>query len=206
MVEADGRRVERAVDKIPTRVLRDVARKGKVGASRSMAKVLSSLPVAPILCADRAACWRYLAAVASVPLAKDEEATAPDLQPAIVVRGIFINTDGRPGIRHDNFWLCVTRHAIGRLLDRSGGKVDVIKALYSAHDRVMGLAMSDAGQDAFATPDVLVPASGGMFLAQCRRIGPMQTITAIARTWVDEGQAYDDQLERARMVEGLTWP
>jgi hypothetical protein len=156
-VEADGRRVERAVDKIPTRVLRDVARKGKVGAS-------------------------------------------------IVVRGIFVNTDGRPGIRNENFWLCVTRHAIGRLLDRSRGKVDVVQALYSAHDRVMGLAMSDAGQAGFATPDVLVPSAGGMFIAQCRRIGPRQTITAIARTWVDDGQAYDDQLERARVLESLTWP
>jgi hypothetical protein len=86
------------------------------------------------------------------------------------------------------FGLAVTRHALERLMDRSGFAVDAVAALCEAHDALLRVD-SDTGSRLFDIDRLTLPAGSGGFLCTTRRFGPDNAPLAIARTWIDEDQA-----------------
>jgi hypothetical protein len=90
------------------------------------------------------------------------------------------------------FGACFTRHALGRLLDRSGMRGDPIAAMFAAHDALAALPVPE-GAAIFDRADFLVPAAGGCFSAAPRVIGARKSPLAVCRTWFDDDALHADQ-------------
>jgi hypothetical protein len=196
-VECEARQIEAAADALPKRLLRAAAWKRGAERREAMAAIVAALALRPFLCTDRAAGFRYLAASR---VATGEATSAAETQPAIMVRAIFINSGGRPGLRRETFWTCFTRHALGRLLDRSGLVVDPTAAMLAADDVMTRLVLAE-GAGVFLMPEILLPTLAGMFIATPRRAGRERLPLAIARSWIGMDQAHDDQLVRVAAVQ-----
>ena len=191
-LENDARRVERAADALPKVLLRALAFKAEIGRARTLARILAAVPIAPFHCNGRSVVFRYLRPVARVPAAAGEPDKVADEQPAIVMFAVLLNGAERPRMTREPFGAAFTRHAIGRLLDRSGMRVDPVAAMLEAHSALAALALPE-GEAIFDRADFLVPAAGGCFSAAPRVIGARKSPLAVCRTWFDADALHADQ-------------
>ena len=175
-IAADAARVEAAVRAVPPALASDVSGAFNKRARQSLDRIVALIPAELVFRAKREAAWRYL-----------RPAPAGDLA-EIVVMGAFLGASGPPRFTTNSFGLSATRHALGRLLDRSGMAADPAKAVLQAHAALLALTPSE-GEAAFALPDITLPAAGGVFLASPRRDG----VRAVCRTWLGAGQLWDEQ-------------
>ena len=118
-----------------------------------------------------------------------------------MARAVVLETAERATITVQGFGAAFTRHALGRVIDRSGGRVDPMDAMRDGHDAVMRLGM-DVGEQVLALPRLIVPTRGGAFLGAPRA----GSIRFVAATWVGTDQLHDDQeigITRWRTLLGL---
>jgi hypothetical protein len=197
-LENDARRVERAAISLPKPMLRDLAKKAPLGAERTLARILAAMPLRPFYCDGRSVAFRYLFPVSAVPAADGGAPAGADGQPAIVVKAVLINAGGgRPRMTRELFGTCFTKHAIGRLLDRSGMRADPTEAMFAAHAALLALGPIMGGALLDGRREIPLPAAGGAFLAAARRVGrDGRWPLCVARTWLDGGQLHDDQAAR----------
>jgi hypothetical protein len=206
-IEDDARKVEAATDRIPLPLLRDIALKGRVGAARSLARVLAVMPLRPFYSERGSVGFRYLAPAPEVPPAVGAVAADADQQASVVATIIMLNAGGgRPRLSREPFGAAFTTHALCRLLERSGFSVDPVQAMFEAHDALLALDPV-AGALIFDRERLLVPTQSGGFIMSPRRVGAWASPVAVARTWLDAGQLRDDQdtdLVRWRQLLDLT--
>jgi hypothetical protein len=109
--------------------------------------------------------------------------------PGVMVRAIFA---GRHSfLRSEPFGLFVSEHALGRMVDRAPTETDPVKAVLQAHDALMALHPTE-GDRIFALDDITLAAGPGAFLVSPGTM-PDGSPMATARTWIFDGQAFDDQ-------------
>ena len=194
-LEVEARKIEQAADKVPRRLLRDLALKAEIGRARTLARILAAMPLRPFHCDGRSVAFRYLKPLPAVPAAAGAEAEAPDGQPCVAVFAVLVNSAGRPRMSREPFGACFTRHALGRLLDRSGMRADPVQAMLTAHDELAALG-AQRGAETFGQRDFLLPCGGGCFSGRPRKIGSRQSPLFVARTWIDVDMTGADQSER----------
>ena len=163
---------------LPAPMVQAALRKG-VGASKAMGRILDRMPP-PIQCSPRQAVWRLL-----IPAGEDEP-------PSIAVQAILLGARNRPAICIEPFGLLVTRHALARIIDRSGGTVDPVAATIEAHNRLLALSPED-GEKLFQLQQLLLPAGPGVFLVSPRPRSGHEGPSAICKTWVSNDHLWDNQ-------------
>ena len=178
-VGVDAARVERAVAETPPELLRDIRRCFTKGAQRAVERLHRRLSIERVHTAPRAAVWRFLR-----PGPADEP-------PAVQVAAVILDVAARPALQIEPFGFAASHHALGRLLDRSGGTADPAAAVLEAHSALLRL-QADEGERLFQLPQIVLPAAGGLLLASPRP----GAIRAVALTWIDRDQLGADQ-ERA---------
>jgi hypothetical protein len=191
-LENDALIAERAADALPVRLLTALEKKAEVGRVRTLAHVLRAMPIRPLYSDGRSLCFRYLKPMSTVPAAAGAPGGVADDQPCIVIWAVLLNAAGRPRMSREPFGACFTRHALGRLLDRSGMRGDPIAAMFAAHDALAALPVPE-GAAIFDRADFLVPAAGGCFSAAPRVIGARKSPLAVCRTWFDDDALHADQ-------------
>ena len=113
---------------------------------------------------------------------------------------LVLNGPGARGFAIQSFGLDISRHALGRLLDRSLFRADPRAAIVEAHDAMLALA-PDEGAKLFKLSRFLLPAGAGCFSVTPRSMetGPM----AVARTWLHSDQLFADQARDASTWDQL---
>lgn len=202
-LENDARRIERAADALPRRMLRDLALKSEIGRARTLARILAMMPVPPFHSDGRRLAWRYLKPTARVPAAAGAPDQAADEQACVTMYAVLVNSGGRPRVSVEPFGAAFTRHCLGRLLDRSGMRADPVDAMFAAHDELARLG-AEQGAETFGQADFLVPAAGGAFSATPRRVGARQSPLAVCRTWFDADMVHADQAVRLAAWREIT--
>ena len=176
-LEARSAKMVSASEAVPKELLRSLKHKGAVGADRARFRIISAMPERPIHVDTRQVLWRIL-----VP--HDDH---------ISVEALGVGLYGSGAFRQENFGLSITKHALGRLLDRSRFTCDPVTAMLSAHDALLAL-QHDEGRRVYALPTVTLPAGDGVFLATPRTPTPENDDPfAVCRTWIASSQLWDDQ-------------
>ena len=175
-LEARSAALDAAAAGVPTEVLRGLRHKGPVGRERALARILKVMPAKPFRQEARMVLWRVLT--------PEQDAIRVDLLSVGFGTGRF---------HRQPFGLAVSRHAIGRLLDRSGFIEDPADAILRAHDCLLGLTPEE-GAAAFEVKSLTLPTKHGAFLVKPK--APATDSDApfsMASTWVFSGQTWADQ-------------
>ena len=161
---------------VPKEVLRGLRHKGAIGRDRALGRILRAIPANPFQQEFRTVLWRDL-----VP---EPEAIRVDLLSVGFGTGRF---------HRQSFGLAVSRHALARLLDRSGFVEDPADAILSAHDCLLALTPED-GAAAFELKSLTLPTKHGAFLVTPKAPATDSTSPfSMASTWVFSGQTWADQ-------------
>ena len=177
-LEVDADRIEAAARRVPPALARDARRAFGRRADAALAHIVDSIPVLPIARDRRTAAWRYMRPVGDAR------------RSAVRVMALLLNAHGLPGLSMQAFGLEVSRHALGRLLDRSQFRADPVRAVLEAHASLLNLTPAE-GDRLFSLPAFPLPAERGAFLVSLN--GAEDRPMALARTWIDGDQLFDDQ-------------
>ena len=152
-------------------------RKFSKGAAQAVDRIISMIPIPPLLRDNRSAVWRYL-----------RPTPERRLTDVMLLR---LNGDSEPGLRRKPFGLSVTDHALGRVLDRTAMSGDPAQAVIEAHDALLALEPAE-GFRLFALPKFLLPTRDGAFLVSSCSTSD-DTPMSIARSWIAHDQLHGDQ-------------
>lgn len=187
--EAD--RIEAAARQVPASLVRDIRKKFGRGADRALDEIIRNIPAQLIHRERRTAAWRFL-----------RPAAEPG-QISVQVAALLLNSAGSPGLTVQPFGLVISRHAIGRLLDRTQFRADPVRAILEAHDGLLALTPEE-GERLFLLPTFQLPGASGAFLAASCGGGSTLPMTVV-RTWIDRNQLDVDQQRHtdawARLLE-----
>ncbi len=179
-------RISAAAASVPANLLADVQRKAERGAHRALERVIARIPAPPFWRQGRAVAWRYLQPFPA------EGWPDPNPQPTIMMMAVLFGVDGRTRLCPEPFGLAVTRHAIGRMIDRSAGAADPVAAVLAAHDALASLQPVD-GHRVLQLTDFALPAASGAFLARATSLHGAAAPVAVCRTWIGRDQLHAHQ-------------
>lgn len=187
-VAKDAARMEAAARAVRPALVSDAQGAFGKRADRAMEAIVRGLPGCPLFRERRSAGWRFLRPVA--------EPGKAGLQVMI----LLLNGMGR-GLVEAPFGFSVSRHALGRLLDRSLFRIEPVGAIRCAHDALLALEAPECMR-LHALPGFLLPAAGGAFLVSQDSAADYPLL--VARTWIDRDQLHDDQQRHADAWAVLT--
>jgi hypothetical protein len=181
--EADT--LAKAGSKLAPEVVAALAFKGSAGRRRALQRILASMPSRPTFIdnAGRYVCWRYFRPQATVLVGDEDKQDS-----ALIVSALVIGlARGRP-TRHEIPWgLVINSHALGRLLQRTDFKIDLVTTMVEAHNALLA-APAGVAQTMVDEVDWAVPAAGGAFLTSVRLLDHNGEAIALltAETWIGD--------------------
>lgn len=188
--EADA--LAKAASKLSPEVVAALAFKGAPGRMRALHRILASMPSPPtfIDSAGRYVCWRYFRPQATVLVGDEDKQDS-----ALIVSALVIGlARGRP-TRYEMPWgLIVSSHALGRLLQRTGFKANLVSTMVEAHSALIA-APAGVGQTMVDEADWAVPTVGGAFLTTVRLLNDTSEAIALltAKTWIEDDRLKPNQ-------------
>ena len=171
---AEAAQIIAAAEALPPAMVRAALSKNPIRCRQGMRHVERAMPIRPVWVGQRGYAWRFLR----------------PLGDTIEVQAVLLGAKNRPAVSIESFGLNCCRHAIGRLLDRTGFVADPVRALFEAHDALMRLEPDD-GRQVFDLPALPLPAAGGCFLTVREPLDDRPMLSA--RTWIAADQRYRDQ-------------
>ena len=173
---ADADRIADAIEALPPAMVRAALSK-EIRSRAALRHVIQRMPASLVWQAPRQAGWRFLA-----PVEPDD----------VEMRVVLLGAVNRPSVCVESFGLRFSRHALGRLLDRTSLRADPIAAMLGAHDHLLGLDPRE-GNRIFELPKILIPAAQGAFVAEPSARSGNNPPLASCRTWISSDETFPDQ-------------
>jgi hypothetical protein len=170
-------RVQAAIAALSRVTLANAAAKDPIVARRAAAFIKKRIPAQLVLEDGARLAWRYLCPVDDLTL---------------VMRAVLLNAPGRGIIETEPFGATYSHHCIARYHDRAGHQADAVEEMHQAHGALLRLEPAE-GDAMFALRRLMLPSSGGAFIARPTLGNADHPPLARCWTWISSDMMFEDQ-------------